>query len=130
MDDATLALIRELLTPIVTAIAAAIGLWTASRMPGPVRDALTSAVHARDMAILTATMARRATAEIADHKTPAPTAAELVAYVERVRGDLMAKMQVNPEGLQTMAAAAIAVAEKVAAPEAAIPIVVVDPTRP
>jgi hypothetical protein len=108
MDPELSHALTQLLVAIVTAITGVVGLWVASKMPGPVRDALTSGTHARDMALLVATMARRATSEIADHRTPPPTSAEIVAYSERVRGDLMAKMDINAEGLTTMANAAIA----------------------
>jgi len=130
MDDTTRQLITDLLSPIVAAVALGISGWIATKLPGPVRDALTSAVHARDMTALVGTMARRAQAEVADHKTPPPTAADLVEYTQRVRGALMAKMDLNPEGLETMARSAIAVAEKVTAPDAVVVPVVVDPTRP
>lgn len=137
MDDTTRIMITELLAPIVTAVSLAVGAWALSKLPGPMRDALaaaipamTSATHARDVAALVGTMARRATSEVADGRTPPPTAAEIVAYTERVRGSLIAKMHMSDEGLATMAGAAIAVAEKVAAPDAVVVPVVVDPTRP
>lgn len=137
MDDATRALIVDLFSPLIGAASLGVMAWALSKLPGPMRDALaaaipamTSATHARDVAVLVGTMARRATAEVANHGTPAPTAAEVVEYTQRVRGDLMQKMGVSDEGMQTMAAAAIAVAEKVAAPDAVVVPVVVDPTRP
>jgi hypothetical protein len=55
-------------------------------------------------------MGRKAVAETANHLTPPPSPAEIIAYVERVRGDLLAKMQIKPEALTVMAEAAIATA--------------------
>jgi hypothetical protein len=116
MDDFIRLLVNDVLSPLLIAVLSAGAAWVVTKLPGPLRDNLQSATHARDMAQLVSTMARRATAEIADHTTPPPTPADIVAYSGRVRGDLMSKMDLNPEGLATMASAAIATA-------AAVPVV-------
>ena len=109
MDEVTRAVI-ELLTPIISALAVALGGWLLSKMPGPLRDVMTANVHAKDVVALVGAMQRRALAEIADHRTPPPTPAQLIAYMERIKPELLEKMQVAPEALTTMAAAAIATA--------------------
>jgi hypothetical protein len=100
----------ELLTPLVTAAATALGLWAASKLPGPARELLEANVHRQDIQRLVEAMQRRALAEVANHATPPPSPAEIIDYLGRVRGDLLRKMDVAPEALATMAQAAIATA--------------------
>lgn len=102
--------LTEILTPVLTALAVAVGGWIVSKLPGPVREALQANIHAKDVAVLVGAMQRRAMAEVADPRTPQPTAADVVAYIERIRPDLLTKLQVQPEALETMAQAAIATA--------------------
>ena len=128
MDPEIARAIADVLMPIVTALAVAAGGWIASRLPGPLRDVMTAAVHARDVARLAEAMQRKAVAAVADHATPPPTPQEIIAYVERVRGDLLRKMQPDPEALQTMAQAAIATAESTTSPLIP-PDVLVPPSR-
>lgn len=110
MDAEIARALIDVVTPLVSALAVAAGGWLLSKMPGPLRDVMTANVHAKDVAVLVGAMQRRAMAEVADHRTPPPTAADLVAYLERIRPDLLQKMQVAPEALSTMAQSAIATA--------------------
>jgi hypothetical protein len=127
MTGGVTAAVVELLTPIVTAIAAAIGLWAASKLPGPVRTALEANVHARDVAALVGAMQRRAMAEVANHETPPPTAAEIVEYMRRIKPDLLDKLGSAPEALETMAASALATAQvATASPVAVLPVAAAD----
>lgn len=102
--------LAEVIAPVITALAVAVGGWLVSKLPGPARELLEANVHRQDVQRLVEAMQRRAVAEVANHATPAPTPQDILAYVERVRGDLLAKMKVAPEALETMATAAIATA--------------------
>ena len=130
MTSQVLPLVTEhLLVPVLTAIAAAlVGLigyiaTAAKRALEAIATRAQADTHARDVALLTATMQRKAIAAVADTATPPPIPAEIVAYVERVRGDLLTKMQPTPEALETMAQAAIATAEAATVP----PVVIAPP---
>jgi glucose-6-phosphate dehydrogenase assembly protein OpcA len=124
MDPELAKALAEVLVQIATALAVAVGGWLASRLPGPLRQVMEANVHRQDVQRLVEAMQRRALAEVATHTTPPPTPEEIVAYVERVRGDLLRKMNVAPEALQTMATAAIATAEVAAkAPVVVAPVV-------
>src|SRR4051794_19542433 len=107
MDGEITRALVDVLTPLVTALAVAASGWLMSKLPGPLRDVMTANVHQKDVARLVEAMQRRAVAEIANHTTAPPTPAEIIAYVKRVRGDLLKKMGVEPEALDTMAQAAI-----------------------
>jgi hypothetical protein len=109
MEELNSAIIAALV-PVLTGIGLAIGGWILSKLPGPARELLEASVHSKDMAALVGTLQRRAMAEVANHLTPTPTAADLIAYAERVRPALLTKMSVEPEALATMAEAAIATA--------------------
>jgi hypothetical protein len=112
------ALLTNLVVPLLTSLSVALGGWLLLKIPGPARRAVEATAtkaeadtHARDLQVLVGALQRRATAEVADHRTPAPTAAELVEYLQRIKPDLLEKMAPTPEGLATMAQAAIATAE-------------------
>jgi hypothetical protein len=111
MDPETVRILVDAATPLVTALAVALGGWIVSKLPGPLRDVMTAQVYSKDVAALVGAMSRKALAEVADHRTPPPTAADVVAYMERVKPQLLAKMQIEPEALATMAQSAIASAE-------------------
>jgi hypothetical protein len=122
MDAEIAKALVDVMMPVVTALAVAFGGWIVSKMPGPLRDVMTANVHAKDVAVLVGALQRRAMAEVTNHHTPAPTAEDLVAYLERIRPDLLAKMQVAPEALATMAQSAIASATvAIAAPVSVSP---------
>lgn len=122
------ALLTNLVVPLLTSLSVALGGWLLLKIPGPARRAVEASAtkseadtHARDVAVLVGAMGRKAMADVADHRTPAPTAAEIVEYMQRIRPDLIEKMNPAPEALQTMAQAAIAVAEVATAPIVAAP---------
>ena len=123
------AMLEHLVVPILTSISVAFGGWLLLKVPGPARRAVEATAtkaeadtYARDLAILVGAMGRKALADVADHRTPVPTAAELVEYMRRIKPDLLEKMAPSPEGLDTMARAAIAAAEVTAtAPVVAAP---------
>lgn len=122
---------EHLLVPVVTALAAAlVGLigyigTAAKRKFDAEATKAQAGTHALDVAALVNAMQRKAVADVGTSATPAPTPADIVAYLERIRPDLLAKMQVQPEALETMAQAAIVSAEvAMAAP------VVVAPAAP
>lgn len=125
MDPEIARALVDVCMPVVTALAVAAGGWIASRLPGPLRDVMTANVHQKDVARLVEAMQRKAVAEVANHLTPPPSPVDIIAYVERVRGDLLAKMQIKPEALQTMAEAAIATAA-IASPMPGPPDVIVN----
>lgn len=116
------ALVDNLLVPVLTALAAAIvGLigWLGAAAKRALDATTTKAqadTYARDIAALVGLMQRRAMAEVSNTATPTPKPEDLVAYAERVKGDLLAKMSLSPEGLATMAQAAIATAQVATAP--------------
>jgi hypothetical protein len=109
--------VQTLLVPVLTALAAAVvGLIgylgaAAKRALDAIATRAQASTHAMDVQVLVDVLGRKAVAEVADHRTPAPTAAELIEYLARVKPDLLAKMQPTPEGLETMARASIAKAE-------------------
>ncbi len=112
------ALIENLLIPVF----AALSVWIVTKIPGPARRALDATAeraeaetHARDLALVASILAKRAVVEVANHATPPPTADQLLAYLERIKPDLMAKLGQAPEQLATTAEAAIVTAS-VAAP--------------
>lgn len=130
MDALVKDIVETVISPMLVALCMAFATWAVSKVPGPIKDFLYSAIHQRDVQTLVGAMARRATAEVGDHRTPAPVAADVVRYIETVLPGLLAKMQIPEVALNTMASAAIVTAEKVAAPDAVVVPVVVDPTRP
>lgn len=132
-EEITGAVVQNLLVPVLAAIAAAIvGLIgyvgaAARRALDAIATKAQASTHAMDVQVLVGAMGRKAIAEVADHRTPAPTAAEIVEYMQRIRPDLLEKMQVQPEGLETMARAAIAAAEvATAAPVVVAPVAAPD----
>ena len=129
------ALLEHLVVPILTSLSVAFGGWLLLKVPGPARRAVEATAtaaeadtHARDVAVLVGAMGRRAMAEVADHRTPAPTAADIVEYMQRIRPDLLEKMNPAPEALATMAQAAIATATvaTTAAPVVVAPVAAAD----
>jgi hypothetical protein len=124
MDDELARALVDVLAPLATGIAVAIGGWIISKLPGPFRDVLTANVHGQDMARLVGAMQRRAMAQVSEHNLIAPTPLELIEYIERVRPDLLKKMQIVPEALNTIAQSAIVTATVA---QQATPVVVVEP---
>jgi ATP phosphoribosyltransferase regulatory subunit HisZ len=123
MDELIQALVTDVLSPLLIAALSACTAWAVTKLPGPLRDLLTASIHQKDLAALTGALQRKALAEVANHLTPPPTPTEMIAYLERVRGDLVKKMAVEPEALKAMAEAAIATANAtVAAPVVAVPV--------
>ena len=111
--------LEHLIVPVLTAIATAIVGFIAAagrRALNAIATKAEATTHALDVALLASTLQRKAVAAVADPTTPEPTPAELVAYLERVRGDLLAKMNPAPEALETMAQAAIATASATSPP--------------
>jgi hypothetical protein len=109
--------VQTLLVPVLTALAAAVvGLIgylgaAAKRALDAIATRAQASTHAMDVQVLVDVLGRKALAEVADHRTPAPSAAELIEYLARVKPDLLAKMQPSEEGLAVMARSAIAKAE-------------------
>lgn len=117
------AVLEHLIVPILTSLSVAFGGWLLLKVPGPAKRAVEATAtkaeadtYARDIAALVGMLQRRALAEVADPASPAPTPAGLVDYATRVKPDLLEKMSLKPEGLETMAASAIASATVVTAP--------------
>lgn len=108
---------EQFVGPVFTALAAAVvaGIgWIGAALKRKFDAETTKAqadTYARDLAALIGAMQRKAVAEVGDTSTPGPTAEQIVAYLERVKPDLLAKMDVKPEALATMAQAAITTAE-------------------
>lgn len=121
-DPIVAALMRDVMAPLLFAIASAAAAWVVARLPGPIRDVMASATHARDVALLNGALQRRAVVEVANQATPPPSPDDLIRYVETVLPGLLAKMAIAPAGLETIAQAAIVKAEaEVVPPALAIP---------
>jgi hypothetical protein len=131
------ALIQTIIVPSLLALFAALGAWIATRIPGPLRDALkasaaasTSQERVQDVGRLVSAMGRAAAegARVGDTST-----ASVVAYAEREAHELISKVGSTVGTLQAMAGAAVqgaavqsAAIAAVATPLAPLPVVVVD----
>jgi hypothetical protein len=86
--------------------------WGVTKLPGPLRDALGSAVHQRDLALVVGAAARRAQAQRVPDVPTGQGPEDIVAYLKAELPDLIAKMGATDRFLQTTAGAAIETAAK------------------
>ena len=119
-DPVVAALLRDVVGPILLGMFLSAGAWIVSKMPGPIKDALYSATHARDVKLLSDALSNRAKAETVNPATPPPSTDDLIRYAEAVLPGLLAKMALPQVSLETMAAASIAKAEAELSPVAVI----------
>jgi hypothetical protein len=82
--------------------------WLVTKLPGPIRDALQSGTHARDVALIVDAMARRALATHVKGTSLSVAGPDLEGYVRRSLPDVVEKLRPSGEALKTMAAAAMA----------------------
>lgn len=107
MESATDILVQQVLVPVILATAAALGAWVVSKLPGPIRDALTSAAHAHDVALIGAAIERRAAAITAGAIRPTSAPTDIATYVRRALPDTLDRVQPTDEALRTMSVAAL-----------------------
>lgn len=101
-------LLAPILGPLLVALLLPVVAWVVARLPGPIRDYLYSAVHARDVALLTDALTRRAVAIASGqvHVTSPPL--DLAAYARQALPEVLAKLAPTEEALRTLALAALA----------------------
>jgi hypothetical protein len=109
-------LVEQIVVPVLTALAVAAGGWIASRMPGPIKDSLYSAVHKRDVEQLLGAMARRAVAQVSPEVATGHGTGDVISYVRTELPVLVNKMGLSDQVLQTLAGAALAKAQAELAP--------------
>jgi hypothetical protein len=100
----TAPLIELVLVPALMAF----GTWLATKIPGPLRDFLGSAVHQRDVQLIVDAMARRALAMHVKGTSLSVAGPDLEGYVRRTLPGVVAKLRPSGEALKTMGAAALA----------------------
>lgn len=109
-------IVAEAIASIILALAGAVAAWVVARLPGPIRDALGSATHQRDMQLILGAMARRAAAVIGGGVAVSTPVADVVAYTREALPEVVAKLGPSEEALRTIALAALARARAEAAP--------------
>jgi hypothetical protein len=107
MNDELVKVLVEVLSPMLTALAVAVGGWCFSRMPGPAKDFLYANVHARDVQLLLGAMARRAAAQKSDEVQTGHGPEDLIAYVRAELPGLVAKLALSDTALATVAGATL-----------------------
>ncbi|MDQ1079684.1 hypothetical protein [Pseudoroseomonas cervicalis] len=104
-------LLPVLLEHLVLPALLAFGAYLVTLLPGPLRQWLASATHARDMELLLGALMRSALASLPDLAGSRITAAEAARraaeYARANLPDTLAKLQPSPETLQAMAKAAV-----------------------
>jgi hypothetical protein len=92
---------------VVLPVILAAGGWVVTRLPGPARDALQATVHAKDVQLLLGAMERRALAVAPLGSPVSGAAADVAQYARDAVPEVVAKLGVSPNAMQTMAAAAL-----------------------
>lgn len=107
------AFVGQVILPALLLLAATASAWLVSRLPGPVRDFLTSGTHQRDMQLLLGALARRASASVMGPDSGSTVSSlhvlrsDLIAYARDALPETIAKLGPSAAALETMATAAI-----------------------
>lgn len=111
MDDITRALLQDVLVPVISSLLVALGGWVLTKLPGPLRDALTANVHAKDVNLVVNAMARRAVVIATGQVATALPAQDVISYTRAALPNVTAKLGLSDLALETMAKAALAHAQ-------------------
>lgn len=107
MADTYAPLLAQVLGPFIIALVLPAAAWVVARLPGPIRDYLYSAVHARDLTLLTDALTRRAVAITSGQVPTASPALDLASYARTALPEVLAKLAPSDEALRTLALAAL-----------------------
>ena len=123
MDPIFQSVLNEVVAPTVITLLTAAGGWLVTKLPGPLRDFLQTATHARDMALVSAALARRALVSSGTAVPPDPVvrSTEIASYAYTAMPKLISKLDIPPAVFQTMVQAAIKTADAVLVPGSLVP---------
>ncbi len=115
------ALVSDLLFPLLMVVLTTAGAWLVSKLPGPIRDFLSSGTHKRDLDLLIGALARRAADNLRQGKGQDPE--DLISYAQSALVETIAKLKPSDDALRTMAGAAIQGAVTAAAASSVAPVI-------